>query len=136
MTDEKHTPNIYKGIKLNPDKSVKSEETLNAEWIQTIASLNNGELDTKSLHMELKCNFINAGNSIRTEDARLKNRECQGDRLRSSANWRADDPLTGCCNKGVNHVEATAYQLNIWGKCCSECFLVQAAQSWNRQVKN
>ena len=76
------------------------------------------------------------GNSKKYVNAKLEDCECEGDILKSIASYEAaGDPLSGCCAEGVNHRQANAYQLIIYGKCCSECYLVQSSHSWKHPVK-
>jgi len=78
------------------------------------------------------------GNIAWYEKAKIENYEpCEKkDILVAQSLWTADNPLTGCCDEGVNHLQATFYQVNIYGPHCSECYLVQAAITLPKKVHN
>jgi len=78
------------------------------------------------------------GNVQWYEQARLSNwKDCnEKDILVAFSSWITPNPLTGCCDEGVNHLQATFYQVDIFGPHCSQCYLVQASITYGHKVNN
>ena len=62
---------------------------------------------------------------------------CEGDLLVAVGDYIARDPLNGCCSDtGVNVFNAVAYNLVIYGKCCSRCYLQDVNVVYSQAINN
>jgi hypothetical protein len=81
----------------------------------------------------------NNGNVQRFEEAILhESEECHGDQLLALADFVSDEPVKGCCDEveGVKHLKGVAFELRIYGKCCSRCYLQQSDIYFPKRVTN
>jgi hypothetical protein len=116
VLNDEDVEDVYTGVRIEGKE--EKRHTLDAKRYKAVVSFDNG-------------------NAIQTETAKIERHEkCSGDILRSNSNYDAIDRLTGCCGVGVNQIQAKSFQLNIYGECCSECYLVQSSISYDRVVKN
>ena len=88
---------------------------------------------------KLESKFDFKGNYHRIEESFLSEcGECEGDLLVAVGDYIASDPVKGCCSQdiGVKGLTAVAYDLVIYGKCCSRCYLQEANFVYSKAINN
>jgi hypothetical protein len=120
---------------------VARKKKLSEAYITAIFAKTKGKVEEEeAIDIDIKdyyaISHFNQASEIFWQRSIIKNTECAGDVLISSGQWVVEDPINGCCSEGVNHWIGVHYTIEIIGKCCTTCFILQSSYASHEVLTN